>query len=354
MLTLEKLQQFLQHNGFSPIRYYTAEQNRCMFVEIMSIRTVEFILLQIPPNYGLNVQPGNNVFPLIQAPQSHTDDLVQTTESFVQQTYTVEDHLSLSMSDDLNESYRRNMVIEDLKGKDKTQTAHLSRQLQRLRYCIQGMPHKLAILHFPFVGVLQEDDAVTVYISETLPRKNTTPRLMLLLQFKLFYDKIEVIDHECAQIISGIHSVLSNHHMTHTRNMQQILERKHRISDQSQFLQTCAHRYQDYIVKYKELLDNLNTYELNKVSELRQLRETQADTMHRQMRQTRQQKLVERELSKMQTVKKELIDTLSEVKMKNDHLLLEMDSILFDNIVMMDRILRNLETLSAMETKLGQ
>jgi hypothetical protein len=54
----------------------------------------------------------------------------------------------------------------------------------------------------------------------------------------------------------------------------------------------------------------------------------------------------------MSRTKGDLIKTIQDVKYKNENLTLKIDSILFDNIVMLDKIFKNFQELNKLESEL--
>ena len=50
--------------------------------------------------------------------------------------------------------------------------------------------------------------------------------------------------------------------------------------------------------------------------------------------------------------RQDLVKTIQDVKIKNENLTLSIDTILFDNIVMLDKIFKNFEELNKLEAEL--
>lgn len=364
-LSIEKLQQFTRSNGFQIQRIFT-RNGQCFLVEVMSIHTVDYILIHMPEKYRFNISSSSTPTHDMQivnfdekTSSDDIDDYAHVSEALIESSYSDMESIviptmrknKLAMSDHLNESYKRNIILKDLEGADSIIVKDIYRQLRRLKYCIQGMSHKLAVMTAPYIGVLDHDDTITIYNADTLKRSKKH-KLYIVVDFKMFYDKVNTIEQECSQILDGIYMVLNNNQQLHSKNIKNLMARRDNILSQSDFLQKCKRDFTDFITKYTDLLNELYSYEKSKAYELEQLRSVETNTMHHDMKRTHQKKTLEKDLQKMQKTKQELVQAIQDVKNKNDNLALSIDTILFDNIVMLDKIFKNFEELEKLENSM--
>ena len=54
---------------------------------------------------------------------------------------------------------------------------------------------------------------------------------------------------------------------------------------------------------------------------------------------------IQKELTKIQKLKNVLLTNITELKAKNNHISLILDKILFDNIILLDKVFKNLELM---------
>ena len=82
-------------------------------------------------------------------------------------------------------------------------------------------------------------------------------------------------------------------------------------------------KYYGYIDQYTELLEELYTYQKDKEYELVQLKNltAEASNIHHDMKRSHQKTKIEKQLREMERTKKELIDTIQNVKTKNENLI---------------------------------
>jgi len=69
------------------------------------------------------------------------------------------------------------------------------------------------------------------------------------------------------------------------------------------------------------------------------------------MKRTYKRQAIEKELNEMVRVKSTLSKTIDELRSKQDHLILSIDDIVFSNIVLLDKLYKNMDTLRQLVRK---
>jgi len=361
-LSIEKLQRFAQANGYHIHKIFT-RNSKCFLVEMMSVKSVDFILLHIPAKYEFQ-RFNYHSYPLrmVSLDETHSSDDIDNyahiSEDILESAYSTQtdshipDKTELPISQHLDQTYKTNIILKDIEGKDAILIKDIHRQIRRLKYCMRGMAHKLAIMNAPYLGILDDQNKISIYHSDLLKRDGVL-KLYVVVDFKMFYDRIDVLDQECTQIFKGIFQVLNNNQDIHSKNIKRIMAKQETIFEQSDFLQTCKEKFSNYITQYTELLGDLYKYEADKTEELTQAQTVEPANIHHDMKQNHKKTKLEKELHLMQSSKKELIKALVEVKSKREDLALTIDTILFDNIVMLDKIFKNFAQLDKLQVQLS-
>jgi len=212
------------------------------------------------------------------------------------------------------------------------------------------MPHKIAYIQNNVCGIIQfEDNKVKIFKSDYKITEYEEPRLYVVVNLKILYDKIDHIDYEGNQIISGIYKILNNTQHSHVRNIKLLMERCKNIFVASDKLSNYKQKFVAFIEEYVGLLHTFNESEEKLERELAHLNEQHTDSYQQDMRRTSQLAKVEKRLDKCRKEKQEVIQTIQLMRSKNESLTLEIDNILFDNIIMVDKTLENFERLSKLE-----
>lgn len=364
-MTNQKIYTFIENHGYEIQRIITTPS--CIYIELLTKNKIDPLLLrvssaQIHPPYPYPIlafdyssEGKEDRFRDTDTFRDEIDDYVFTTDAFIEKTYSdtqrniqipVNRH-KIPMSQHLTETYKRQVILEDKKGENSLIQKDIARQLGRLRYCIKGMTHKLAILHTSYIGFLDDDDHVQLYQSDEL--RGGEHKMYIVVDFKVFYDRLNLVENDCSQIFHGIYTILKNNQKQHTTNMRKMMDKREHMLQQIELIHQRKKSYESYIQQYTQLLDELHTYQFKKTSELQQIQDVKADTLHNDMRRNNHIRKIEKELQEMEKTRTNLVHMITEMKTKYEQILLISDTILFDNIVLLDKIFKNFEKLESLQ-----
>ena len=127
---------------------------------------------------------------------------------------------------------------------------------------------------------------------------------------------------------------------------------KQNIIDQHDSIQNIKNSYKACIQKYTDLLAELNKREEALTKQLRILATADTSSMHQELKKTHKKQKLNKQYEKLMETRLDCISTIEEIKTKYDHLMLSTDTILFNNIVMLDKICKNFKELSHIEKRL--
>jgi hypothetical protein len=360
MLSLDKLCDFAHTHHWSVHRIF-AQDNRVFLVEFVSTNTTDHILVSIPSKYTFPLDSVYPTYSMFTVPLENdkvvddVEDYSSISEALIQESYrdvSVHGHLpekhAQKMSDHLNESYKHIIISKDVDARAKVLYKDMHRQLQRLKYCIEGLPYSIALMDSPHMALLGSKKSIIMFKVDGL-KQVPLRELFICVDLEIFYDKIALIEEECAEILKGVHTVLNNNQKIHTKNVKHIMDKRTTILTQSEHLQQRKDEYTQYIQKYSDLLRDLNTFHSEKSKLLHEEQVADISTAHGDLKRIHKIQRLEKDLKKMEKTREKINTTLRELKDKNTNLTLTIDSILFDNIVMIDKIFKNFNRLDELE-----
>ena len=363
-MTNQKIYTFIENHGYEIQRIITTPS--CIYIELLTKNKIDPLLLrvsssQVHPPYPFPVlafhypsklnrddSPDHDL-------KDEMDDYVFTTDAFIEKTYSdtqrniqipVNRH-KIPMSQHLTETYKRQVILEDKQGEESLIQKDISRQLGRLRYCIKGMTHKLAILQSPYIGFLDDEDRVLLYQCDD--SRQSQYKMYIVVDFKVFYDRLNLVENDCSQIFHGIYTILKNNQRQHSTNMRKMMDKREHMLQQIESIHQRKKSYESYIQQYTQLLDELHTYQFKKTTELQKIQEVKTDTLHNDMKRNNHIRKIEKELQEMGKIRDNLVNMITEMKNKYEQILLISDTILFDNIVLLDKIFKNFEKLETLQ-----
>jgi hypothetical protein len=357
-LSFQKIESFILGNQFQIERVFTLRKDTrkdVVLIELTSLRNMNKVLVSVPSDCHFSGSITAPVFELseIMASLSPNDDLqdfASITNTKMKENYDMSLHVpiprdhTISMSRHLNDVYKKDIILKDIKEQDAIFIKDTYRQLDRLRYSIQGFSYKLGLLYSNYIGIINPDDTISIYKVDKIP-EDKAKSLYLTVSLPIFYDKIELLQGDSQQIFSGIYQILNNNQHTHSVNIQRILEQRENIILHSDRIYKKKQELLELSDKFVRLLQDLSVAEQHTLQELDKLPEFETTNIHMEMKRANQRRVLQKKLEKIRKTQRQTMETLRDVKHKNEYITLSIDSILFDNIIMLDKIMSNFKEL---------
>lgn len=335
-LSFEKLYSFIDEHHFSMGRIFSKDKQPFL-LEIISPAMDTFIVL-LDANYPFSVPANKSMLPMTEQSMDHTqediDDYIHVTEPFLQSTYSVS-HVRAQIGDEYKQHSVRDTIVNQQLVKKKS----LFRQLQRLKYSITGMQVGMVLIDPPFIGVLDTDYTITMYICEQLRKTEKHQTMCIVFYFRMFFDTIQYIDHTCSELLTGIHQVLYINQSKHLQKLQTLLSDERLSNVKKQVDEVLSVR--QYVQQYTTLLQRADEHIKEKSIQLQSFSDTYS-SLHGEMKRNHQYAKISKELESIHETRQELKTQLHQLKSQQNHLLLRIDTILFDTMIMFQKILDGL------------
>jgi hypothetical protein len=362
-LSLNKLEKLLSKRGLIPKKYFTID-GLIVYIEVLSIANADSFMLYIPSKYDIEIGEGNDVFKIryidITEDGNIPSDYAGEPDNFDLDKDYDGDDIDLSpdaqhknMEGYLEEKYNHPVSLKDDKNIKKdigVQLREVFRQLRRLKFCTKSLKYKLAIIFNDYLCCIRRDDTYECLFVNNSGGSDER-KLMVTIDLETLYEKIDSVSIDIKTVREGIYRVLDKNQGKHIRNIQKMLEKKNNLVVFSELLLTKKEQYSKYLTNLEQMLADLTNTEKKNVEKLMQIEdkysgEASLKSMHSDIEKTHQIAKYENELSRINGVKQELIRNILIVKTKHENLSLRADNIMFDNIIMIDAILKNFIKLS--------
>jgi hypothetical protein len=360
VLSIDKLSSFLLSHKFVSQRWFHTDNG--YFLEILSTTTATPLLVFVPSSFNMDVVECIHLVKQ-DTPNVHKDnveDFTKISEPFIEQSYNnvmgnvqLPTHHKQPLSTHLDSLYDHSILIEDIQSSNEILKKTITRQLNRLKYCIKGMPHRLAYIHSNIFTLLTKNNDIHMFNSSVPLLPKDVAKMYVVVDIQIMYDKIELINDEADQILFGIYKILNHTQTTHVQNIEILLQRFDKIHASSPKLLSYKEKYVGYINEFIVMLGKW-TDKYNKVEmDVELMKQAPVGNLHQDMKRTHQLEKLEKNLENCKKNRLELIKTIQDTRTKNEILALEIDNILFNNIVMIDQTIKNFEKLEKLEQSLN-
>ena len=358
-LSILKLENLLSLKGFVTTRYFVMH-NIIVYMEIISIVSADTFLLYIPSKYKFVTQKAKNVFNIKYLDVDENDDNTadnyagEPDEHTIENTYQeIDVNVSPTIRDNnigshLEENYKRTITLKDISREDIKEIKDIIRQLKRIRFCVQNVKYKIAIMYKHYLCSIKRDDTIECFSIKKYRGKDCK-KLFVTVDLELLYEKMDCLLLNMDDIRKGLYHILDKNHFTHSRTLQKLLDQKTTIIQFSDKAYSKKVEYEKYLKEASDMLEIINKSEKNKLEHIYEINEKYNDPglkgLHNDIEKSHQISKLDNDLKEIQKIKEEIVKTIFDLKTKREDMMLTVDKIMFDNNVMIECVLRNFTEL---------
>lgn len=351
-LSIAKLQDFLTTKGFVANKYFTMDGS-CFFIELFCLKTADIFLLYIPSKYDIKLHSGENAYKIKYIDMANSDNLTdeyagQPNNIDVENAYgNMQVHLSPDkdrLEEHLENGYRHAISLSDISKDDTTDLKAIYRQLKRLKYCVQNLKYKLAIIYKNYLCAIRRDDTINCFAIKNYNREDCK-QLMVIIDLETFYEKNEKLVEDIRIVRGSIYRVLERNQNMHGRVIEKIIENKKDISVIPQLAENKKAKYDTMIAQLEEMITTMSEAEKKVMEELYELNHNNEQGLQNDINRVHQKARLEKELDKINAIRGAITKNMFILREKRDNAILSVDKIMFDNTVMFDCMVRNFAKL---------
>ena len=355
-LSLQKLEKLLESKGLIPKRYFTIDR-LCVYIEVLVINTADIFFLYIPSKYDIKAPKDSRTFKIkvidvdengtIAGDYAGEMDNIELEKQY--EEVDIDINPDVRTREDLEgrlvDNYNHPLSLQNVSKKDMKQLREIFRQLRRLKLCVQSLKYKLCIIFKNYLCCIRRDDTFEGFIVKSSTGKEER-KLHVSIDLESFYSKIDTISLDVKTVREGVYRVLDKNHVKHTRNLQKILEHKADFVNSSEFIGKKKSKLSMYLKDLETMLEKMRTAEYEVLENITQINERYNSEisikgLHSDIEKTHLLSKQEEKLANINIVKQDIVRNILIVKSKLEDLSLKVDKVCFDNIVMLDAILRN-------------
>jgi hypothetical protein len=316
-------------------------------------------MLYIPSKYDIACDNGDYNLDYLDIPIGGTVSDDYADEPDIEKSYDeIETELDPSgenMEKQLEENYNRPVSLKDLSKKDMTELKEIFRQLKRLRYCIQNLKYKLCIQYDKYLCCIRRDDTFECFIISTnrgghmITNDNRT--LFVSIDLETLYGKLENIHVDVKTIKDGIYTILDKNQTKNVKNLHKMLEHKLTFTQQSNSITVRKNECDKYISQLEKMLKDLLLAEKNEVLAMQEINDNYSQNggikgLHTDIERTHIISKHQTEITRIHGLKEEIMKNIIKIRSRRENLSLRVDSICFDNTIMLDAILKKFISFS--------
>ena len=367
-LSIERLNQLLEKNGFTCRHYYTLN-GYCKFVDILSINTIDSYLLNIPDQYKFEPRVSDRhliskIKPIqISKPEnieqkyggsvhnSHISESYDEIELKSQYPHQIKEFESIDMEANLTEQYKRPIVLKDVEEQDNMVLQCIFRQLTRLRFCVQFLKYKFSILYRDYLVTLNSKSSIECYRIKNHYTSSNERHLYITIDLEVFYENSKILMDDLEELQNGVRAILDKNQQVQTKHLEVMLTKQQdllkildQFTDQKQKIRYELQRFKELFQTVEEAIKELT----EKVNEITYM--IPSATGRKQDELVKSKHAVYVKLTQLYGKKEDIAKSIIYYRKHEHHISLNIDRILFDNNIMLDKIFKNLHQLKQLNS----
>lgn len=352
MLSIEKLISFITLNMFQVCRVFVRE-GYVHILELQYIGSMSPVHIVLNSKYKFKPLSTMKIIEITESidnpdfDRKEMDDYLYSTDNITERSYSVNTKFHISdITKHLSDVYKHNTITDETEKKRTIYIKNVCRTLHRLKYCVKNTPFGITVLSNTVFGSFV-DGKCSVFITHEPLEYNT----YINIHFKYFFDNIRTVGEDCERMGIGILDIMKQNRNTHAYTMSYVIEQQHDMLTVMENINRFQNNTEILISKYIDLLNDLRTKRKVKETELSEY-DQHGFKIHIEIKNERTKHTIQQELQDMATLETEILMNLSDLRQKLNHVIHVTDRICFDNIIMMDNVLKNCKSLNEIQREI--
>lgn len=354
-LSLSKLEEILETKNFIIKKLFVIKQE-CVFIEIINIITADSCLIYIPSKYTMYEDNRDNIFDIetldVDSDGNIAEKYSEQPSVFdLERDYTeieLESTKKGNMEEYLEEKYNYPIDFNEIIKKDLPDIRENFRQLKRLKFTVQNINYKLAIIYKNYICTIKRDNTLDGFVIKNHD-KSTDKQLLVCIDLESLYTKIDSLAEDIKVIKENITNILDINQNKHIENLKKMVEKTAYLSSISQKIYHKKLEYKNQLLQLNKLLEKLLENETILSEKMLQISNRYSDkenkTIHDDIEKSQELSVYNNKLRKVNELKQEIIKTAISIKEKYEKLTLKVDSVFFDSSIMINTIIKNVTLL---------
>jgi len=332
-LNITKLDKFFIEQNLIPLKYFTLDR-KCLYIELFCTNYAVTFLLYIPTRFQFDLENKENIFKLKYIDVENKEDNLQEQQDIYENNILLN---SKHVEENLENNYKSDIIINDTFYKN---LISIHKQLKRLSYSVQNIKYKIGIFYKNYICVTRRDNSLNFFSIKHYSKKNKQ-KIIIIIDLETFFDDIENISSNIQIVTDSIYKILQKNQNSQINLFGEVVENnKYSINDTISKLYNKINEYNILLKDLNIIFEKMILKESNFLDEYENL-EKNINNIDKSLKKSH----LEKELNSITINKNNIVKNISQLKEKKENLLLNIDKITFDNILMLDRIVKNFKSI---------
>lgn len=335
-ISLKKLANLLDKCNFY-INQYFSIKGYCIYIDLVSKLDGESYLMYIPSKYNIDVKNEKSSYEIKEIKDISSSNDITYEYGYDDKHKEFEEMYSMITLEEkvnegvLNNNYKKNIEIKDVKSKNNKDVKKIFRQMNRFKYSVENLKYKLGIMYNSYLCSVSRNNEVDFYYIKNFPNATNKSKMIIIFDLEILYSKHFVIHTELQEVKQNIEKLLDKNYDINLKYTTRLLSNNINIQQIQNTILIKRKAMNEKYTEYKLLLRTI----VAKEDMIKGIIKKEGKT---------QKNLIQLK-DALKTKSKVVMDMISCIEGRDDFIL-TCDNVLFDNIIMFDKISKNLNLLN--------
>ena len=349
-LDINNLNNLLINNGFIPKQYFIDYYLK--YILVFNTKNNDIFLVKINKKFKFKINLDDNVV-IIKEIKVLNKYIQEHNEVDINEMYNT---VNLKQEDNIEKHLEDNYEISiKIENNDNPILQQIFRQIKRLKFCVKNINYKITIFYNKYICTLDNDNIKFYIRSNKYTNLNNYLSFMLNIDINNLYKNLANISYESYEVKKNIYKILRKNHTTNKFHLVSNLKKNtDLITNKGNKILKSHKNSIKYLEELESFMNKLENTEKIIKKQIKKTKETfeyktklsnNNNSFLTEIKNDKSIKIKENELFQITIIKKEIFELIYQIKTNYEHSLLRLDSIMFDNTVMLNSINKNFNLL---------
>lgn len=343
---LKRLNSFLLEHKYIIVDTYDIE-DYCVYLKLLAQNRGYYIIISIPSKYS--IAKDSNSIHLNPIEKCDTLNEKENVYDRIDENDLVDEdkYLDPKEIDKLLDNYTSIDIDKDLKCIIQKEAESTKAQLNRLSNCTYDLKYKICIeTELCFCIINGKNHTKCYSVNKKNNDESDTKKMYITIDMENFYESIHKISEDYDKIENNLYRILDKTHSKQVLLIKNYLNSFNNISNNIDIIYNKKNKYLSAIQSMKNKIKNIEKKENEILKNISKDTNNVSDLKTEfQINNTSEIKKLKTDLLKIQQMKEEALNILSNLKLNYDHFVLEFESTLIDNINLLKQVANNFEKI---------
>jgi hypothetical protein len=243
----------------------------------------------------------------------------------------------------LHQQYKKKILLEDVDKSAENKLKECVRQVKRLSFGLEDLDYSICIVDEKFFVTVDSAEApIETYFCKT--QKTDGKRLFFIsISLENFYEYKQKALQDIQEIRQAIFSILDKNSDYNIQKLHRMFSQLDSMGETVQQIFDAKTRLASYIQKFQKLLLDVLSSEKENTKQMALLLQEESSGRLNEVSFVYKKQDLEDKLSRIVQIKQQILKNITTVINENDNLYLKSDRCDFENIILLDAIVRNLK-----------